>query len=98
MGASAFVKRVDFREFAVNVKTIAPVQKLYQFGHAIWWNNMPMPVFTFLDGYDFSGKTVVPFTTYGNGLCIGFVHVCLLHVLSDCASIDAEEQQAARWR
>lgn len=36
MGASAILKSVDFRVFAVNVKTIAPTQKLYQFGHAIW--------------------------------------------------------------
>ena len=36
MGASAFLKSVDFRAFAVNVKTIAPTQKLYQSGHAIW--------------------------------------------------------------
>ena len=26
-----------------------------------------MPVFTFLEEYDFSGKTVIPFTTYGDG-------------------------------
>lgn len=37
-------------------------------GFPNWWNNMPMPVFTFLDEYDFSGKTVIPFTTYGNGV------------------------------
>ena len=37
-------------------------------GYPNWWNNMPMPVFTFLEGYDFSGKTVIPFTTYGNGV------------------------------
>ena len=37
-------------------------------GFPNWWNNMPMPVFTFLEGYDFSGKTVIPFTTYGNGV------------------------------
>ena len=36
MGASAILKSVDFRAFAVNVKTIAPIQKLYQSGHAIW--------------------------------------------------------------
>ena len=29
---------------------------------------MPMPVFTFLEEYNFSGKTVIPFTTYGNGV------------------------------
>ena len=36
MGASAFLKSVDFTGFAVNVKTIAPKKYLYQFGHAIW--------------------------------------------------------------
>ena len=36
MGASAILKSVYFRAFAVNVKTIAPTQKLYQSGHAIW--------------------------------------------------------------
>ena len=35
MGASAFLKSVDFTVFTVNVKTIAPMQNLYQFGHAI---------------------------------------------------------------
>ena len=37
-------------------------------GFPNWWNNMPMPVFTFLEEYNFSGKTVIPFTTYGNGV------------------------------
>lgn len=37
-------------------------------GYPNWWNNMPMPVFTFLEEYDFSGKTVIPFTTYGDGV------------------------------
>ena len=36
MGASVFLKSVDFTAFVVNVKTIAPTQKLYQSGHAIW--------------------------------------------------------------
>ena len=36
MGASAFLKSVYFRAFAVNVKTIALKKYLYQFGHAIW--------------------------------------------------------------
>ncbi|MXP76175.1 hypothetical protein GN277_12455 [Lachnospiraceae bacterium WCA-9-b2] len=36
MGASAFLKSVDFRVFEINVKTIALAQKLYQSGHAIW--------------------------------------------------------------
>ncbi len=28
-----------------------------------WWYTAPMPVFTFLEQYDFSGKTVIPFCT-----------------------------------
>ena len=36
MGASAILKSVDFRAFAVNVKTIARGRYLYQSGHAIW--------------------------------------------------------------
>lgn len=30
-----------------------------------WWNTMAPPVATFLSGHDFSGKTLVPFTTHG---------------------------------
>lgn len=65
MGASAILKSVDFRAFAVNVKTIAPIQKLYQSGHAIWWYVAPTIINTFVESYDFSGKTIVPFATSG---------------------------------
>ena len=38
-------------------------------GYPIWWGDMPMPVYTFLESYDFSGKTVIPFCTHeGSGL------------------------------
>lgn len=38
-------------------------------GFPIWWGEMPMPVYTFLEGHDFSGKTVIPFCTHaGSGL------------------------------
>lgn len=38
-------------------------------GYPNWWAEMPMPVYTFLESYDFSGKTVVPFCTHeGSGL------------------------------
>lgn len=37
-------------------------------GFPNYWGTMPMAVFTFLDSYDFSGKTVVPFCTHeGSG-------------------------------
>ena len=34
-------------------------------GHPIWWGTTPMALFTFLEQYDFSGKTIVPFCTHG---------------------------------
>ena len=34
-------------------------------GYPIWWGDMPMALYTFLDEYDLSGKTITPFTTSG---------------------------------
>ena len=34
-------------------------------GYPNWWGDMPMPLYTFLEGYDFSGKTIIPFTAHG---------------------------------
>ncbi|MCH5299625.1 MAG: NAD(P)H-dependent oxidoreductase [Ruminococcus sp.] len=37
-------------------------------GYPIWWGDMPMICYTFLESYDFSGKTVIPFCTHaGSG-------------------------------
>jgi flavodoxin len=30
-----------------------------------WWGTLPMGVFTFLESYDFSGKTIYPLVTHG---------------------------------
>lgn len=32
-------------------------------GFPNWWYDMPMPLYSFLEEYDFSGKTVIPFVT-----------------------------------
>ncbi len=38
-------------------------------GYPNYWGTMPMPVFTFLEYFDFSGKTIYPFCTHeGSGL------------------------------
>lgn len=37
-------------------------------GYPIWWYTLPMPLYTFFDEYDFSGKTIIPFNTHnGSG-------------------------------
>ncbi|MDE6024898.1 MAG: flavodoxin [Lachnospiraceae bacterium] len=35
-------------------------------GYPIWWGEAPRIVCTFMEGYDFSGKTIVPFCTSGS--------------------------------
>ena len=50
------------------------VEKMDQYdviflGFPNWWSTMPMAVFTFLEAYDFSGKTILPFCTHeGSGM------------------------------
>lgn len=34
-------------------------------GYPNWWGDMPMPLYTFLEGYDLSGKTIIPFSSHG---------------------------------
>lgn len=66
-------------------------------GYPIWWGEMPMPVYTFLEGHDFSGKTVIPFCTHaGSGLSgteksIG--NVCTASEILDGLSVKGEDAQ-----
>lgn len=51
-------------------KLVAMPEKLDEYdvifvGTPNWWNTMAPPVATFLSNHDFSGKTLVPFTTHG---------------------------------
>ena len=32
-----------------------------------WWASIPMPIASFLEEYDFSGKTIIPFCSHGGG-------------------------------
>jgi len=34
-------------------------------GYPNWWGDMPMIVYHFIESYDFTGKTIVPFCTHG---------------------------------
>ena len=34
-------------------------------GYPIWWYELPMPLYTFFEQYDLSGKIVIPFSTHG---------------------------------
>lgn len=42
-------------------------------GYPIWWSDMPMIMYTFFDEYDFSGKTIIPFSTHGGSGLAGTI-------------------------
>lgn len=52
-------------------------------GYPIWWGQAPRIISTFLESYDFNGKTIVPFCTSG-GSGIG-PSATSLHALADGA-------------
>jgi len=47
---------------------IAPYKTIY-LGYPIWWGDLPMCLYTFLEAHDWSGKVIRPFCTHaGSGL------------------------------
>ena len=36
-------------------------------GYPNWWASIPMPIATFLESYDLSGKRIIPFYSHGGG-------------------------------
>ncbi|WP_094550098.1 flavodoxin [Petroclostridium xylanilyticum] len=75
-------------------------------GYPNWWGTMPMAVFTFLESYDFSGKTIIPFCTHeGSGMGSSERDIKKLcpnaKVLSGLAirggSVDRADKDVANW-
>ena len=53
---------------ATQVKNMADYDVIY-LGYPNWWGGLPMAVCTFLESYDFSGKTIIPYCSHeGSGL------------------------------
>lgn len=61
--------RSDARpELSTHVENMDEYDTVY-IGFPIWWYQEPMAIRTFLEEYDFSGKTIIPFcTTLGAGV------------------------------
>lgn len=66
---AAAEKRANARpELTAAVENMAGYDTIY-LGYPNWWNTFPMAVFTFLESYDFAGKTIIPFCTHeGSGI------------------------------
>lgn len=75
-------------------------------GYPNWWGTMPMPVFTFLEEYDFSGKTIIPFCTH-EGSSLGHSESDIKKLCSDSkvlsglaikgSSVHGAEKDISRW-
>jgi len=67
------VAKVELRQKARpelndSVKNMDDYDTIY-LGYPNWWGTFPMAVFTFLESYDFAGKTIIPFCTHeGSGM------------------------------
>ena len=57
------LKNNERPKLSVSIKDIESFDILY-LGYPNWWGTMPMPVWTFLEQYDFSGKTILPLCTH----------------------------------
>lgn len=60
----------DEKDAAVRPELATQLENLEDYdyiflGYPNWWADLPMPVYTFLESYDFSGKTIIPFVTHG---------------------------------
>ncbi|GHV10896.1 flavodoxin [Fibrobacterales bacterium] len=51
-------------ELSTKVSNMEQYDTLF-LGYPNWWGTIPMPLFTFLESYDFAGKVIVPFCTHG---------------------------------
>lgn len=55
-------------ELTAKVENMASYDVVF-LGYPNWWGTMPMAAFNFLEQYDFSSKTILPFCTHeGSGL------------------------------
>ena len=57
-------------KLAVQIENFADYDTVF-IGYPIWWSDMPMIMYTFFEEYDFSGKTIIPFSTHGGSSFAG---------------------------
>lgn len=63
---------VDEKAENARPELVSHVENMEQYdtiflGFPNWWYTVPMAIYSFLEEYDFSGKTVIPFVTHGTG-------------------------------
>ena len=64
-------------------------------GFPVWWYDLPMPVWTFLEEYDLSGKTIIPFFSH-NGSSNGANSVNRVLELASGATVLTDDVLSVR--
>ncbi len=61
-------------EITVSVDNVEEYDTIFV-GYSIWWDKAPAMIATFLESYDFSGKTIVPFCTSASDSIDNSLHI-----------------------
>lgn len=78
----------------IDKEVMAQYDTIY-IGFPVWWYDLPMPVWTFLEEYDLSGKTVIPFFSH-NGSSNGANSVNRVAELAKGAKVLTEKVLSIR--
>lgn len=78
----------------IDAETMAQYDVIY-IGFPVWWYDLPMPVWTFLEEYDLSGKTVIPFFSH-NGSSSGANSVNRVAELAKSATVLTDDALSLR--
>ncbi|MDO4272125.1 MAG: flavodoxin [Eubacteriales bacterium] len=73
-------------ELSTHVEDMSQYDVIY-LGYPNWWGTMPQAMFTFLEEYDFSGKTIIPFCTHG-GSALGRSEGDIASLVPDALLLD----------
>lgn len=78
----------------IDADTMAQYDVIY-IGFPVWWYDLPMPVWTFLEEYDLSGKTIIPFFSH-NGSSNGANSVNRVAELAKGATVRTDNALSLR--
>jgi len=70
--ASAEKDRKAHPELIAHMENIKDYDIIF-IGYPIWWYDLPMPLYSFLEEYDLSNKVIIPFSTHGGSSFSGTI-------------------------
>ena len=72
--AEAEIENGERPKITVSVDNVEDYDTIFV-GYPIWWDEAPAMIATFLESYDFSGKTIVPFCTSASDSIDNSLHI-----------------------